>query len=512
MAASSVSANATTAAPSEAPLTIRLDSGQVRGTQTDKTHQFLGIPYAQPPVGTLRWAPPRRPEPWRGVRDATKPGNICPQAPPGGQPATNEDCLYVNVTTPREHRPGTKRPVMVWWHGGGFTHDSGNYYNAERIAEQGNVIVVTVNYRLGIFGYFGLPGLPGSGNFGFADQIAALKWTKRNARAFGGDPHNVTVFGQSAGAMAACALLTSPHAAGLVDKAALSSGSCLLDWPAGGQFPTAPAETPYIPVRQGNVDGRATAKKLGCDGDDELACMRAKPASELLGTTQKFANHLAYGTPLLPLNPATAVERGAFARVPVISGATRDEARSFVGGAIMANPDLITAKTYPGLLRRAYGDDADKVAARYPLTEYPSAGLAWATVLTDHTWACQTVRGNRELAEHVTVYPYEFADPNAPNVNGIDVPQVPQRSAHATDLPSLFDLHGEDFLGSHAQREMAGTMIDYWTRFAHTGNPNHLGAPKWAAGPGGALRFVPGAIERADVGGEHQCGFWNSLR
>lgn len=508
------SASASAAGPGDAPLTVRIDSGQVHGIATDKARQFLGVPYARPPVGELRWTPPRRPEPWRGVREAAKPGSPCPQGAEGAGQITDENCLFLNVTTPREYTPGSKLPVMVWWHGGGFTRDSGNYYNAERMADQGNVIVVTVNYRLGIFGYFGLPGLPGSGNFGFVDQIASLEWAKRNAAAFGGDPRNITVFGQSAGGMSSCAMLTSPRAHGLVAKAAISSGSCRLNWPTGGLFPGAPGHAPYLPVRQGQADGVAAARDLGCAAGRELSCMRDKPVAELLGKTQDFADHLAYGTPLLPRNPATALRTGAFARVPVISGGTHDEARSFVAGAMTFNPSLITAKTYPDLLRRAFGDDAAKVAAKYPLSDFPSAGLAWATVLSDQSWSCQTQTGNRQFAEHTTVYPYEFADPNAPNVNNLHVPEVPQGATHATDLPSLFDLHGMDLLDSPAQQDMSRTMIGYWTAFAHTGNPNHPGAPHWPAGTGGdrALRFVPGAIAPADVATDHHCAFWNALR
>jgi DNA-binding MarR family transcriptional regulator len=233
-------------------------------------------------------------------------------ARPGpGQPASaSEDCLFLNVTTPRTQPPGARLPVMVWWHGGGYTSGSGSEYDAGRMAAQGDVIVVTINYRLGVFGYFGLPGLPDSGDFGFADQIAALRWVKRNAAAFGGDPGNLTVFGESAGGMSACALLTSPQARGLVEKAAISSGSCLLNWPAVGLYPGAPPGTPYLPVRQVRADGLAAAKSVGCETGNVLRCMRGKPASALLPLTRDFADSLAYGTALLPHDPATAKDRG----------------------------------------------------------------------------------------------------------------------------------------------------------------------------------------------------------
>lgn len=178
--------------------------------------------------------------------DATHPGPACPQQASVGGPdtPTDEDCLYLNVTTPARLDPGTPLPVMVWWHGGGFTSGSGAEYDATRLSEQGDVIVVTVNYRLGIFGYLGLPGLDGGGDFGLADQIAATRWAVDNAAALGGDPTAITVFGESAGAMSACALLTSPAAQGLINRIALSSGSCLLSWPRAACSPAPPPKRP----------------------------------------------------------------------------------------------------------------------------------------------------------------------------------------------------------------------------------------------------------------------------
>lgn len=508
--ASPAAAEPQTAAPTDAPLTVQTESGQIRGFATDRARQFLGIPYAKPPVGDLRWAAPQPADKWPGVRDTTTLGNACPQSSeiPGQQ--MSEDCLYLNVTTPRRQSPDTQLPVMVWWHGGGYTTGSGGQYDAQRLADEGNVIVITANYRLGILGYFGLPQLPGSGNYGLADQLHSLEWTRDNAAHFGGDPDNVTVFGESAGGMATCAALTSPHASELIDKAIISSGSCQLDWPAGTQYPTSPPQTPYIPQGEGVEDGVQTSSELGCAAD-VLDCMRSKPVSDLIPHTQDFANHLAYGTELLPQNPATAIEQGRFAQVPVISGGNRNEARSFVAGAMMYDPGKITEATYPDLLNNAFGEHAPAVAERYPWQQYGSAGLAWATVITDSSWSCPTQRANHQIAAHTTVYPYEFADPMAPNVNAVFVPQFPQEAAHATDLPYLFDLGGNRLLLPGPQSDLAHSMIRYWTTFAHTGNPNHEGAPAWEAGPGSTLKLLPGATAPANLAAEHQCGFWDSL-
>src|SRR5690606_16293124 len=192
--------------------------------------------------------------------------------------------------------------VMAWLQCGGYTTGRGSTYDARRLAARGDVIVVTPNYRLGVFGYLGLEGLPGSGTFGLADQIAALRWTKRNAAAFGGDPRNVTVFGESAGGMSTCALLTSPAARGLNDKAIIQSGSCMIEWVSGTYLPIPgmPTFTPYTSVENNRATGKTAAEQLGCAGADALECMRDKPVSDLMAVHETFASNLAYGTALLP--------------------------------------------------------------------------------------------------------------------------------------------------------------------------------------------------------------------
>jgi para-nitrobenzyl esterase len=191
------------------PAVVRVEDGLVRGTVADDHRLFQGIPYAAPPVGERRWGSPRPAEPWDGVRDATEAGSPCAQGGDfiGDVPSAEEDCLYLNVTTPRSAGSDTDRqlPVMVWIHGGGFMWGSGGIYGAEKLATQGDVVVVTFNYRLGLFGFLAHPALDGgpaehlSGNLGIEDQQAALRWVRENAAAFGGDPDNVTLFGESAG-------------------------------------------------------------------------------------------------------------------------------------------------------------------------------------------------------------------------------------------------------------------------------------------------------------------------
>lgn len=501
------------AAPVDDSLLVRLDSGRIRGQDTGTARTFEGIRYAAAPVGPLRWAYPRPVQPWHGVADATKPGNRCPQQ--GAFASGTEDCLFLNVTAPRETTPGESLPVMVWIHGGGYTHDAGSLYDAQRLASAGHVIVVTINYRLGVFGYFGHPLLLGSGNFGLADQIAALQWTQRNAAAFGGDPDNVTLFGQSAGGMSTCALLTSPAARGLFDRVIVSSGSCMLDWQEGVLYPSSPPLRPYTSRATVASDGAALAAKLGCGrSQDAVDCLRGKDVSTLLSHTQEFANHLAFHTPLLPLDPAEALRLGAFHRVPVLSGGTRDEMRSYV--ASIAHSEPITAERYVRLVRNSFGASADAVLKRYPLSGYRSPALAWAAVTTDSAWTCPTHEGQRLLARHVPVYAYEFADEHAPNLTRLGLPglaQSPQSigAAHATDLPYLFDLGGTHIPLAPAQERLSRQMIEYWTTFARTGDPNGADSPHWPryTGPETTLTLAPDAIRPAADDTTHHCDFWN---
>ncbi|MDT8912294.1 carboxylesterase family protein [Amycolatopsis sp. PS_44_ISF1] len=500
----------------DASLTVPTSSGTLHGLSTPSAREFLGIPYALPPTGPRRWTLPQPQPAAAGVVEATKAGPPCAQTPtvPGASRSDAEDCLFANVTTPRDAEPGAKLPVMVWWHGGGYTTGSGAQYDAQRLASRGHVVVVSINYRLGVFGYFGLPGLAGSGDFGFADQIAGTRWAKRNAAAFGGDPDNVTVFGESAGGMSACALLTSPQAKGLVQKVAISSGSCLLKWPAGGLYPGLPSTTPYTSVAVTGQDGVAAAKTLGCAQPDPLPCLRALPAPVVMKVNQTFANHLSYDTDLLPADPAQAVRQGRLADVPVLSGGNRDEHNAFVAGVVAAVPEAVTAASYPALLKTAFGLDADQVHQRYPLDQFASSGpAAWAKVVSDSAWACPTLAGEHAMAAKTKVYGYEFADPDPPNLNGTKDPRL-MGAAHATDLPYLFDLAGRNLLTRPGQAELGDTMIGYWSSFARTGVPTAPGAPAMAAmTPTSATvtTLAPGAVHGEDTSAIHRCDLWREV-
>lgn len=498
--------------PTDAPLRVETSSGVLQGKADTTTRQFLGIRYAQPPTGAQRWTLPTSVDTPDARVDATRPGAQCEQVPtPGVTSTSSEDCLFVNVTTPRKITAGTPLPVMVWWHGGGYTTGSGSAYDAQRLADTGDVMVVTVNYRLGIFGYLALPGLKGGGDFGLADQLESLRWVERNAKAFGGDPGNVTVFGESAGGMSTCAALTSPAARGLIDKAIVSSGSCALVFPAGAFYPGVPQQRPYVPAATAIATGTTAAQALGCAGTTTLDCLRSRPTSALLEQNENFSNDLAFGTDLLPRDPRAAVASGDTLRVPMISGGNRDENDAFTAGTLAATPTAYTTESFPNDLRAAYGARAGDVAQRYPLSRFAGAPAALARTFTDAGWACPTTRSAQQYAAHAPVFSYEFSDETGPNVSGGSSPQIPKAAFHANDLPYIFDIGGRDLVPNDPQAALSRSMIEYWTSFAHTGTPSAENAPTWprtttASAP--VLGFTSSGVRLVDHAADHQCSFW----
>ncbi|MFD9698369.1 carboxylesterase/lipase family protein [Lentzea sp. NPDC059081] len=472
---------------------VRTDSGVVRGEVSGGTRVFEGIPYAAPPE---RWRDPRPPARWDGVRDATKPGPVCAQLPgevPDG--STAEDCLYLNVTAPKS---GGRKPVVVWVHGGGYFMGAGANYDARRFAERGDVVVVTVNYRLGIFGFFGMPGLAGSGTFGLRDQQAALRWVRANAGAFGGDPRNVTLAGQSAGAMSVCAQLTSPAAAGLFDRAVLQSGSCETGWLDNFEYRGEQAATIFQPLSAVAAHGADVARELGCA---DIACLRGKPVEELMPQHLAFIQP-AYGTQVLPSYPGDAVRAGRFHRVPVLSGTTRDEATPWV--AAYDNGAPMSEATYETVLAETFGDRAAEVRAEYPRERYGSAALTWAAIVTDRMWACTQYETSRGLAARTDVHQYEFADPSPPALSPVP-PAMPLGAQHASDLWDFFDLGGTTPKFSPAQQRLSDRMIASWSAFARGGDP---GWPRFTAERPHVRSLAPDAIGPVDLAVEHHCGFW----
>ncbi|MGW7594748.1 carboxylesterase/lipase family protein, partial [Streptomyces rubiginosohelvolus] len=352
--------------------------GPVRGAVAGAVRTFQGIPYAAPPTGERRWKKPRPVRPWSGTLDARTPGSACAQ--PADQPISiagggGEDCLYLNVTTPavRSARP---RPVIVWIHGGSFAYGDGASYGAAKLAaaRQG-AVVVTVNYRLGAFGFLSAPGLRAPANLGLLDQQAALRWVARNAGAFGGDPENVTLMGQSGGGYSVCAQMVSPGARGLFHKAILQSAGCV---GPDGTFTRAEAEEQGEAVVAAALGGGAEAK----DVDSRL---RALSTADLVAAS--VSGHDGFRPvvdgEVVPEAPARAIAAGRFARVPVLHGSTHDEMSGLAGLDELMTGKPLTAEGYAEKVADRFGADAPAVLAEYPVERYEAPAAALSAVLTD---------------------------------------------------------------------------------------------------------------------------------
>jgi para-nitrobenzyl esterase len=499
---------------------VDTDAGPVRGEAADGYSRFQGIPYAAPPLGELRWRSPQPVTPWTEPRDATEPGSPCSQVsdPLTGGDAGAEDCLYLNVTVPGALALNQPKPVIVWIHGAFFGGGAGHFFDSRRLAVQGDVVVVTINNRLGALGFFGYPGLEGAGAYGLEDQQAALRWVQRNAAAFGGDPGNVTLAGESAGGMSVCAHLTSPKAAGLFHRAIIQSGSCLIDWPANTILPDTPPGSTWATTAEVEAIGQTVARDLGC-GDpasDVIECLRSLPAAELVAHPLSAAfSRPAFGNQTLLENPAIVLREGRIHRVPVLTGHTRDEGRLFAA-LFFDVPE--TDEEYRALLDAAFGDQAARVAATYPARSEGSPGLTWAAIITDRVWVCPTLAGNRLLTRVVPTYAYEFADRDAPGGIPGTGSDFPLGAYHSAELQYLFDFIDEEERLTPEQRELAERMIGYWANFAAAGDPNGPALPLWPPFRDDDLaphvqRLAPVAdgLGSVDVAAEHRCAFWASL-
>jgi para-nitrobenzyl esterase len=448
---------------------------------------FKGIPYAAPPLGENRWKAPQPAAKWDGVRKADAFGNRClaggggggrgrgaapaapgrgnaPAAPPAApaapaQPPTSEDCLYINVWTSAA-APTDLRPVMVWIYGGGFTGGSGSEqrYDGERLAAKGPV-VVTFNYRLGVFGFLAHPelskesGRNASGNYGMMDSIAALQWVKRNIGAFGGDPNNITVFGESAGAIMTSALIGSPQAKGLFQRAITQSGA-------------------WMGLQMARMDTRAAreqagAKALADMGVASIADLRTKSTEELASGLRAPAGLVIDGY-LIPEDLSVTFAQGRQNEVDVIAGSNSNEGAFFqFGGPMAAEPFLNQSK-------QRFGELIDRFLKLYPAGSDGEANTSYLTAYSDETsWnmrqsaVAQARRGKKGYAYYFTRVP-----------RGADGTPSPRGSTHTVEIQYAFNnptgLNWDD-----VDRKLADTMSSYWVNFATKGDPNGPGLPKW---------------------------------
>lgn len=488
-------------------VTATTHDGDLRGVEGDGVRAFLGVPFARPPVGALRWRAPQPVEPWRGERDATRIGPDCTQAigkrailgGGGGLAVGSEDCLYLNIYAPAGGPEG--RPVMLYIPGGAFTVGGGANYDPSRLAREQDRVVVTVNYRLGAIGWLAHPGFQADGegfggNFGLMDQLAALRWTRDNIAAFGGDPANVTLFAESAGAWSACYLMTAPQARGLFHRVILQSGGCL-------------EPSSLVSAEAAAQGGPAFAERLGCKGEAAVACLRALPAWRLSRAASLRAGINGPGSwgpvhsdAVVPENPAVAFAEGRFARVPAIIGTNLDEGRLFANE--VKDMDRYRKETV-----WMYGDIGPRVLERYPVGEEGPA-YAIAANFTAQRFACPSQALRRLIARHAPVWGYEFADRNAPFrlpewLVGLDL-----GAYHASELAYVFGtswIFADVGRFTPEQAALSERMRRLWAEFGQSDF-----GPGWPRVEGGGpIRvFAPDGDHLDDTFFQrHQCAFWD---
>ena len=455
---------------------VKTKYGLLSGIEENGVTAFCGVPYAKPPVGELRWREPQLPEPWEGVKVCDKYGNIAPQLP--GQCAyeaitsstQSEDCLYLNIWTPAQSSEESL-PVLMWLHGGAFLggmgHDS--LYLGGPMASRG-VIVVTINYRLGVLGFLAHPELSAesehgvSGNYGLLDQIMALRWIRENISAFGGDPNRVTVDGQSAGGMSVCSLLTSPLTAGLVSGGIVQSGG-----PAKGRGSS---------LASCEAFGVEFMKAAGCSSIEELRKVDPDTLIRLKVGSARMPFSPCVDGYVLPMIPYDAFTTGRIANVPVIFGCNTEE-----GMFVMARG---TYEEKIAAIREQLGADYDEFAKLYPLGE-DTIDRSIMEAGRDNGFAnLRRVARIMEKVHPAPVYQYFFAQPME-KADGTYLGVT-----HSAELYYGFDnlqCVGRCNLGpeiweprlTHEAYELGHTMCDYWSEFVRKGDPNKPGRPFWPA-------------------------------
>ncbi len=483
-------------------------SGPVRGFVNGGVEGFLGIPYAAPPVGDLRWRPPQPVQSWTDVRDAMKFGAYCAAAKSTNGPRSeSEDCLFINVWRPAKTARDARLPVYAFIHGGGFINGSSNQADMTDIVEQTGVIGVSFNYRLGPLGFFSHPAITqDSGDFGLMDQQAALRWVHENIAGFGGDPARVTLGGESAGGYSVCAHLTAPGSAGLFAQAMMQSGSCI-----------------SIPLAEAQKRAGEIAEQVGCKGPDAASCLRAVPAGKLIDVPYPGVAALPTdGTSVLPAAPRKAVAKGDFQRVAIVIGSNRDEGRTFRQGDIGWKES-----DYTKWVNETFGAKADKILAEYPWPKdadaYTGPYLSGA-IFTDDGVAvgiggCPNFELTQDLSKYAPVYAYEFGHRNGPGLTREHGAYV-WGAGHAAELAYLFPSfnNGEPItpLFNAGEQTLASNMKSYWGAFVKQGVPADKDGVAWPLfnGAGQALSLQDGdrsyVLSPEMFYREHDCKLWDA--
>ena len=498
---------------------VTITTGQLTGVVENGSDAYKGIPYAAAPVGDLRWKPPQPVTPWAGIREANAFLSPCPQSPESTGSISAipylgaEDCLYLNVWTPAGRQAGERLPVMFFIHGGGnFAGSSSDstdiiintiggpaLYDGSRLASRGNVIVVTANYRLGPLGFIYHLAMTGNtGNFGLLDQIEALKWVQQNIEVFGGDSSRVMIFGQSGGAYDVCALLTSPLASRLFSRAMMESGVCYLHTQALMEQYTS-----------------ALLQEKGCSGvPDVMQCLRNIPAEDLILAQSaqpqglgSFTFHPFVDGYFAPDRPLTVLAQGLHNHVPFVIGSNAAEyAHRFADTIALNYPVMVADLLGLGNLGRL-----KEALLLYPLNGYASPQEAMVQVASDRNIVCNTKKIARQvsLVQAEPVYYYHFRR----------ILTAPERQAaaayHASELLYVFQhMNGVDFAADDNDRTVESHLLNYWTQFAASGNPNSANMPLWseydsATDPYQILDVVPvGDVQLK----QDKCLFWDSLQ
>jgi para-nitrobenzyl esterase len=458
--------------------------GTISGTRSATMRSFKGIPYAAPPVGPLRWKPPQKAAPLTAMLDATKYASGCVQdMNPFGTGSTNEDCLYLNVYAPTGPGP---YPVMVWIHGGAFLNGESTEYDATKLVEQG-VVVVTLNYRLGMLGFLAHPAIDnGAGtastNYGLLDQQLALRWVQDNIASFNGEKTNVTIFGESAGGFSVHSQLVMPGAHGLFTRAIVESGA----------YGDSSALQPTLDAAK--MQGQSFATNAHCPDPCTADYLRSLSAANVLAAQDALKIQTLLpsidGTVIPMAGVGGALMSGAYEKVPVMEGTNHDEWALFIGlYLIQSNMKLSTEADYEAAAAATFGVApaiAMSLIAPYPLANYNNdPNLALTAAGTDFIFACPSRAAAMQLSANAPTFVYEFSDPNAPQIllpaPSAD-PSFKYMAAHASELQYLWNLPtpaGKEL--SPDQQALSATMVKYWTQFAKAGDPNGNGAPMWPA-------------------------------
>ena len=504
LAAGAVSCAGQAASPphrSHSPLVVSLTDGDIRGKMIGGTDEYLGIPYAAPPVGPLRWRPPQPPAHWHGIRTATQFAPHCAQ-PAGvfGRASTSENCLYLNVFAPAGHRL-SPLPVMVWIHGGGFVGGESDDYDPSGLVADG-VIVVTINYRLGALGFLAHPALadrPGgpTGDYGLMDQQAALRWVQHNIRAFGGNrPTSPSSASPRAARACCCSSSRQAHAACSPRRS-----------PKAAATPSTRSH-----LASAEAAGRAFAAKAGC-ASQTAQCLRSLPVATILADQDQSGASADIDGLVLTQPLKAALTSGDFSHVPVIDGSNHDEWRLFVALATFEGHPVTAANYQPMIAATLHVSRkiAALIAIQYPLSDYKSPALALSTVGTDAIFACPTLDAGSGYVLlrsdlRVRVQRRERAEP-------LPEPWLPVRRCAClrTSVPVRAACRfARQPVGP--QQTLAAAMRQEWTSFATTGVPSAAGAsawPRFTAATQAMLSLVPPKpAPETDFSAEHHCAFW----